>query len=143
MQVVNVAASPSHEPFIFYPGDWFSNPAKLFCFHRLCCLSKCVQNCSHLRLLHCSCSTPHSLKGVWPRPGKEPLVDVDRAVLIAIHHQAAVLTAIRPLPQRHVPLALAHMAHPGRIAFVSDMQFFPKAQTLVLKHLHKAIETPI
>src|SRR6266568_654854 len=23
------------------------------------CLSKCVQMCSHLRLLHCSCSTPH------------------------------------------------------------------------------------
>ena len=38
MQVVYVAASPSHEPFIFYPGDWFSNPAKLFCFHRLCSL---------------------------------------------------------------------------------------------------------
>src|SRR6266568_292718 len=35
------------------------------------------------------------------------------------------------------------MAHPGRIAFIDTMQFFPKAQTLVGQHLHKAIETPI
>jgi len=35
------------------------------------------------------------------------------------------------------------MTHLGRIAFVYYMQFFPKAQTLVLKHLHKAVETPI
>ncbi len=31
-------------------------------------------------------STPHSLGSVWPRPGKEPLVDVDRAVVITVHH---------------------------------------------------------
>ena len=35
------------------------------------------------------------------------------------------------------------MARPGGIAFADDMQFFPKAQTLVGKHLHKAVETPI
>ncbi len=35
------------------------------------------------------------------------------------------------------------MARPGGIAFINDMEFFPKAQTLVDKHLHKAIETPI
>src|SRR5947209_4994787 len=35
------------------------------------------------------------------------------------------------------------MTHFGRIAFINAMQFFPKAQTLVVKHLHKAIETPI
>jgi hypothetical protein len=35
------------------------------------------------------------------------------------------------------------VARLGRIVFVSDREFFPKAQTLVGKHLHKAIETPI
>src|SRR5712692_6727817 len=35
------------------------------------------------------------------------------------------------------------MTHLGGIAFADDMQFFPKAHTLVLKHLHKAVETPI
>jgi hypothetical protein len=64
--------------------------------------------------------TPHS-GSVWPRPGKEPLVDVDRAILIAIHHQAAVLTAICAYPEWHVLLALADMAHPGRIAFIDEM----------------------
>src|SRR5260370_23600454 len=88
-------------------------------------------------------STPHSLESVWPRPGKEPLVDVDRAVLVAVHHQAAVLTAIRPYPERHVLLALTHMAHPGGIALIFYEEFFPKAQTLVDKHLHKAVKTPI
>ncbi len=82
-------------------------------------------------------------ESVWPRPGKEPLVDVDRAVLVAIHQQAAVLTAIRALPERHVSLVLADMAHPGRIALIFYEEFFPKAQTLVGKHLHKAVETPI
>src|SRR6266700_828627 len=111
----------------------------------------CVDYCPKLKrgvlltptALHLLDSTPHSLESVWPQPGKEPLGDVDRAVLIAIHHQAAVLTAIRPYPQRHVFLALADMARPGGIAFINDMEFFPKAQTLVDKHLHKAIETPI
>jgi hypothetical protein len=81
---------------------------------------------------------------VWPRSGKEPLVDVDRAVLITVHHQATVLvgTAIRPLPQRHVPLVLAHMTHLGGIALTYYMQFFPKAHTLVRKHVHKAIKPP-
>jgi len=83
------------------------------------------------------------LRSVWPQPGKEPLVDVDRAVLIAIHHQAAVRTAIRAHPQRHVLLTFADMARSGRIALTDYRTFFPKAQTLVNKHLHKAVETPI
>ena len=33
--------------------------------------------------------------------------------------------------------------HSGRIAFAYYIQFFPKAQTLVLEHLHKAIESSI
>src|SRR5260221_11854157 len=70
---------------------------------------------------------------VWRRPRNEPLVDVDRAILVAIHHQAAVLilTAIRPLPQWHVLLVLTGMAHPGCIAFTDYRECFPKAQTLV------------
>ena len=68
---------------------------------------------------------------MWPQPGKEPLEDVDRAVLIAIHHQAAVLTAIHPLPQGH-GLHLPTLATRfGRIAFIDDMQFFPSVQTLL------------
>src|SRR5712692_9344748 len=35
------------------------------------------------------------------------------------------------------------MTHLGGIAFADDMQFFPKAHTLVLKHMHKAVESPI
>ncbi len=82
---------------------------------------------------------------VWRRPRNEPLVDVDRAVLVAIHHQAAVLilTAIRPLPQWHVLLVLTGMAHPGCIAFAYYIEFFPVMQTLVFEHLHKAVEPPI
>ena len=74
---------------------------------------------------------------------KEPLEDVDRAVLVTIHHQAAVRTAIRAEPQRHVFHTLADMTRLGGTAFADDIQFFPKAQTLVVKHLHKAVETPI
>src|SRR5690242_20345145 len=85
-----------------------------------------------------------ALRGVCgPQPGKEPLVDVDRAVVVAIHHQATVLTAIRALPQRHVLLVLADMARFGGMAFADDKEFFPNMQTLIGKYLHKAIETPI
>ena len=55
---------------------------------------------------------------MWPQPGKEPLSDVDRAVLIAIHHEATIPTAIRALPQRHglrVPTAATGLA---RMAFI-------------------------
>src|SRR5579859_2501266 len=80
---------------------------------------------------------------VWPRPGEEPLGDVDRAVLVRVHHQAAVLTAIRAYPERHVFFVLTDMTCFGGSAFADNIQFFPKAQTLVLQHLHKAVETPI
>src|ERR1051326_5124714 len=52
------------------------------------------------------------------QPGKEPLAYVDRAVLIAVQHEAAVPTAIRALPERHgllVPTAAAGLA---RLAFI-------------------------
>jgi len=35
------------------------------------------------------------------------------------------------------------MAHPGRIALINYRECFPKAQTLVFEHLHKAIQPPI
>src|SRR6266567_3308282 len=35
------------------------------------------------------------------------------------------------------------MTRLGRIALIDAMQFFPKAQTLVFQHLHKAVEVPI
>ena len=82
---------------------------------------------------------------VWRRPRNEPLVEVDRAVLVAVHRQAAVLifATIRSLPQWHVLLMLAGMTHPGRIALVYYRECFPKAQTLVFEYLHKAVEPPI
>src|SRR5437773_12477294 len=81
---------------------------------------------------------------VWPKPGNEPLVDVERAVLVAVHHQAAVLilAAICPFPQRHVLLVFARMTRPGGIVLINYREFFPKAQTLVGEHLHKAVEPP-
>ncbi len=94
-----------------------------------------------LSLLQCRIFMQHTalLRSVWRKPRNEPLVDVDRAVLVTVHHQAAVRTAIRSHPERHVLLVFADMAHPGRIAFVYNVQFFPKTQTLVGKHLYKAI----
>ncbi len=90
------------------------------------------------------CSTPHvDQLRVWPSPGNEPLVDVNRTVVVTVHHQAAVLTAIRSLPQWHGLLLLTAMTLLGGIAFTYKIQFFPKQQTLVGKHLHKAVESLI
>ncbi len=60
---------------------------------------------------------------VWRKPRNEPLVEVDRAVLVTVHHQATVLmlTTIRPFPQGHILLVLALMAHLRRIAFANDI----------------------
>jgi hypothetical protein len=95
----------------------------------------------HLRAAH----RTQVASRVWPKPGNEPLVDVDRTVLVTVHHHAAVLvlTAIRPFPQRHVLHVLAGMTHPGGIALINYREFFPKTQTLVFEHLHKAVEPPI
>ena len=76
-------------------------------------------------------------------PGKEPLSNVDRAVLIAIHEEPTVPATIRALPQRHgllVPTAAAGLA---RFAFIDDCQDFPSQETFVGEHLHKAVEAPI
>jgi hypothetical protein len=73
-----------------------------------------------------------TLKSMWRGSRHEPLVDVDRAVLVTVHHQTAVLilAAMRPLLQGHVLLVLTGMTHPGRIAFVDDIEFFPKCRHL-------------
>ena len=70
---------------------------------------------------------------MWRGPRNEPLEDVDRAVLVAVHHQTTVLmlAAIRPLPERHVLLVLADMTHLGRITLINYRGVFPKTQTLV------------
>ena len=69
---------------------------------------------------------------MWRRPRKEPLVDVERAVLIAVHLQAAVRTAIRALLERHVADAFADMPRPGGITFAGDKKvFFQNADTLM------------
>ena len=70
---------------------------------------------------------------VWRGPRNEPLVDVDCAVLVTIHHQVTVLilAVIRPFPQGHVLFVLALMAQLGRITFAYYREFFPVMQTLV------------
>src|SRR6266851_5182962 len=100
---------------------------------------------THIDSLALTKYTAGSHLPVWPKPGNEPLVDIERAVFVTVHHQAAVLvlTAIRPFPQWHILLVLTCMAHFGRIAFIDDRKCFPKAQTLIGKHLHKAVESPI
>src|SRR5262249_38268386 len=62
--------------------------------------------------------TPHGITRVWPQPGKEPLADVDRAVLIAVHLEPTGPTAIRALVERHgldVPTPATGLA---RLAFI-------------------------
>src|SRR5438874_10664 len=97
-----------------------------------------------MRHLHAAQRTQVSSR-VWRKPRNEPLVDVERAVLVAIHHQATVLilAAIRSFPQRHVLLLFAGVTRPGGIALINYREFFPKTQTLVFEHLHKAVESPV
>jgi hypothetical protein len=80
---------------------------------------------------------------VWPKPGKEPLSDVDRAVLIAVHHQPTVPTTIRALVKWHVLLLPTVAAGLARIAFIKEFQHFPSEVTFVLEHLHEGIQAPI
>jgi hypothetical protein len=68
---------------------------------------------------------------------------IDRAVFVAIHHQATVPTAIRALPQRHGLLVPTPTAGLARMAFILDFQHFPSEETFVGEHLHKAIQPPI
>jgi hypothetical protein len=106
------------------------------------CLSRCEYTSDFLAFTKYTAGSPLP---VWRKPRNEPLVEVDRAVLVAVHHQTTVLmlAAIRSFPQWHILLMLAGMTHPGCIALIYDIQCFPKAQTLVREHLHKAVESPI
>lgn len=38
---------------------------------------------------------------VWPKPGKEPPQDIDRAVFVTIPDEPTILATIGPLPERH------------------------------------------
>ncbi len=57
---------------------------------------------------------------MWPKPGKKPLEDVDRAILITVHHQATCFigTAIGPFPQRHVLLVSTATTHLACVPFI-------------------------
>ena len=82
---------------------------------------------------------------MWPEPGKVPLENVDRAVLITVHHEATVRigTAIDTLVEWHGLLALTAATHLARVPLIYDHQFFPREYALIVEHLHKAVESPI
>jgi hypothetical protein len=46
-----------------------------------------------------------------------------RAILITIHHDAAIPTAIHPYPERHMLFSFTDMAHLGRFAFINYREF--------------------
>ncbi len=68
---------------------------------------------------------------VWRKPRNEPFIDVDRAILVAVHDQSTVRTAIGALPQRHRLEPFAAVAHLARVVFIDHVQVFPKAFTFV------------
>ena len=80
---------------------------------------------------------------MWPAPGKEPPQDVDSRVLVPVHHEATGPTAIHALVERHRLHGAAPTTGLTGIAFIYANQFFPSQETLVLQHLHKAIQSPI
>ena len=59
----------------------------------------------NLRTLILDCGenirTPHGIARVWPRPGKEPLKNVNGTVVVTIHHESTFRAMIRPFPQGH------------------------------------------
>src|SRR5579875_1364486 len=68
---------------------------------RLFCYLKRVQTYSN----HFSCGenvrTPHGIARVWPWPGKEPHQDIARAIVVTIHDESTIPTAIGPFPEGH------------------------------------------
>ena len=59
-----------------------------------------------------------TLGSVWPRPGKEPLVNIDRAVFIAVHDESTILTTIRPFPEWHELHAPTPATGLGRVVLI-------------------------
>src|SRR5581483_7341790 len=87
--------------------------------------------------------TALSEESVWRKPRNEPLVDIDGTIVITIQHQSTVRTAIRAFPQRHGLLISTVATGLAGITFADAIQCFPSTQTLIRKHLHKAVEAPI
>jgi hypothetical protein len=81
--------------------------------------------------------------GVWPAPGKIPRENVDRAILITIHHESAFGTLIGPLPQGHVLEVPTPTAHLGRIPFIENHQCFPVQLAFIGEHLYEGVQAPI
>src|ERR1044071_6555237 len=77
------------------------------------------------------------------QPGKEPLADIDRTVLITVHHEPTIPTAIRALSKRHGLLATTATTGLARMAFIYDFQDFPSQEAFVSEHLDKAIQPPV
>jgi hypothetical protein len=57
-------------------------------------------------------------ESVWPRPGKEPHQNVDRAIFVTIHDESAFCAAIRPFVERHILSMSALATGFRRIAFI-------------------------
>ena len=79
-----------------------------------------------------TCNTPHGIARVWPQPGKEPLVMIDRTVLVTVHDQPTVLAAIGPRVLRHGLQMSAPTAPFGAIVLVDVFQRLPSQNAFVL-----------
>jgi hypothetical protein len=90
-----------------------------------------------------ACNTPRGISRVWPEPGKKPSQNVDRAVFVAVDHQATGFTAIRSLVEWHGLLLPTATTGLTRIAFIYPDQIFPSQRTLVGEHLDKGVHSPI
>ena len=80
---------------------------------------------------------------MWPSPGKEPRKEIDRTIVITVHHESTFRAMVRPFPQRHgLYLATATTGF-GRVAFVLYHQFFAIALAFVGEHLGEGVQAPI
>src|SRR5215469_7052592 len=81
--------------------------------------------------------TPHGIARVWPKPGKEPRELIDRAILVAIHHESAFLATIRPLPERHLLDVSTSAAYFGRVALIYKVEILPEQLAFAGEHLNE------
>src|SRR5262249_45697132 len=72
-----------------------------------------------------------------------PLIMVDLAVLVPVHHQSAVLATIGPLVERHGLLVPTPATLLGAIALVYILQRLPSQGAFVGQHLDKSIQSTI
>ena len=80
---------------------------------------------------------------VWPAPGKDPRENVDRAIVVTVHHESTVRTAIRTFPERHGLQITAAATGFRRVAFILYNQFFPVQLAFVGEHLGERVQAPI